>query len=61
MVTLVAKPVWVCFLEPSGGMLQAGVLARPVTPPAKLRSWAAVREPIRAVRLGAKMLMRDWT
>lgn len=49
------------FLEPSGAMLQEGVLARPVTPPAKLRSWAAVREPMRAVRLGAKSVMRDWT
>ena len=42
-------------------MLQAGVLARPVTPPVKLRSCAAVREPISAVRFGAKMVMRDCT
>ena len=56
-----AKPVWDCFFEPRGGRLQEGVLARAVRPPAKLRSCAAVREPIRAVRLGAKSVMRDWT
>ena len=42
-------------------MLQEGVLANPVRPPAKLRSCAAVREPIRAVRFGAKRFMRDCT
>jgi len=57
----VAKPVCDCFFEPRGGRLHAGVLARPVRPPAKLSIWAAVREPIRAVRLGAKRFMRDCT
>lgn len=56
-----AKPVCDCFFEPSGGRLQAGVFANPVKPPAKLRSWAAVREPIKEVRFGAKRVMRDWT
>lgn len=56
-----AKPVCDCFFEPRGGRLHAGVLARAVRPPAKLRSWAAVREPIREVKFGAKSVMRDWT
>ncbi len=59
--TLVANPVWDCFLDPSGGILQDGVLARPVSPPAKFRSCAAVREPIRAVKLGANKFIRDCT
>lgn len=61
MPTLVAKPVCDCFLEPRGGRLHAGVFAKPVNPPAKLSSWAAVIEPIKAVRFGAKRFIRDCT
>src|SRR3569833_1379738 len=62
MPTLVAKaPALAPLLEPHAAILHAGDLDRPLRPPASLRSCAAVSEPIRAVRLGANLFMRDWT
>lgn len=58
---LVARAAFACFLDPHAARLHEGVFDRPVRPPAALRSWAAVSEPISAVRFGANIFMRDCT